>query len=302
MRRARVTYQGAYHHGMNRGHEGKAIFAKTKEKETFLNLLKEISQTNRIRIFAYCLMNNHYHLALENSSGKMSDFFKQLNGQYATWYRQKSKGRGYVFQDRYKSFLIQDDSYLLAVIGYLLTNPVRANLVKNFLDYPWSSAGLYFKQKSHEWIDTHFIEELYGSFADFCQQINLTINRELPIVNTRVGRIIGNEEFSDKALQKFNRRRSQAKVSESKRKDDFHFDSVEKVFREFKNIHQVDADKLDTSTHEGKRLRGSFLVYLKDNAGLKYNEIITFPIFSEVKLHSLGKLYKDAKIRMKKGK
>lgn len=117
-----------------------------------------------------------------------------------------------------------------------------------------------------------------------------------------MGKIIGDRKFSDKALQKFNRRRSQAKVSESKRIDDFHFDPVEKVFREFKNIHQVDADNLDTSTHEGKRLRGSLLVYLKDNAGLKYNEIITFPIFSEVKFHSLGKLYKDAKIRMKKGK
>ena len=302
MRRARVTYEGAYHHCMNRGHDGRAIFTKTKEKETFLKLLKEISKTTRIRIFAYCLMDNHYHLVLENSSGKMSDFFKQLNGQYATWYRQNNEGRGYVFQDRYKSFLIQNDSYLQAVIGYLLSNPVRAKLVKNFLDYPWSSAKLYFKPELSQWMDTDFIKKLHFSFADFCQQININVDRELPIVNTRVGKIIGNKEFSDKAFQKFDRRQSQAKVIERKRIDDFHFDPVEKVFQEFKNIYQTDVDGLDTTTHEGKRQRGNLLVYLKDKAGLKYNEIIMIPIFSGVKMQSLGKLYKDAKARMKKTK
>jgi REP element-mobilizing transposase RayT len=56
------TYQGAYHHGMNLGYEGKAIFAKNNENETLLNLLKEISEIRHIRIFTYCLMDNHYHL------------------------------------------------------------------------------------------------------------------------------------------------------------------------------------------------------------------------------------------------
>ncbi len=302
MRRARVTYEGAYHHGINRGHDGKKIFAATKEKDKFLELLKETSKTNRIRIFAYCLMDNHYHLALENSSGKMSLFFKQLNGQYATWYRQRNKGKGYVFQDRYKSFLIQNESYLQAVIGYLLTNPVRAKLVSNFLDYPWSSANLYFRQESQEWIDTKYIEDLYGSVSDFCRQINLSVGRELPVVNTRVGKIIGDMDFTGKAVKRFDRRRSQAKVSDCKRMDDYHFDTVEKVFQEFKNIHHINADELDTLTHEGKRLRGNLLVYLKENAGLKYSEIIKFPIFSELKLHSLGRLYMDAKARGKKGK
>ena len=134
MRRARITYKGAYHHAMNRGHEGKPIFLKDRDKEFFLKLLVETSKILKIRILAYCLMNNHYHLVLENSSGRMSDFFKQLNGQFGTHYRQKNKGRGYVFQDRYKSMLIQDDSYLLMVIGYVLNNPVRAGLVNNFLN------------------------------------------------------------------------------------------------------------------------------------------------------------------------
>ena len=62
--------QGAYHHAMNQGHEGKKIFQEDSEKEIFLGLLDKISKEHRIRIFAYCIMNNHYHLELENSSGQ----------------------------------------------------------------------------------------------------------------------------------------------------------------------------------------------------------------------------------------
>ena len=103
---------------MNRGYDGNPIFAQATEKEIFLTLLANNAQSTRIRILAYCLMDSHYHLVLENSSGRMSDFFKQLNGQFGTIYRKNKGGRGYVFQDRYKSLLIQDDSYLVMVIGY----------------------------------------------------------------------------------------------------------------------------------------------------------------------------------------
>ena len=69
-----------------------------------------------------------------------------------------------------------------------------------------------------------------------------------------------------------------------------------------KKIHNIDVDDLDTTTYYGKRLRGNLLVYLKEKAGLKYNEIIKFEIFSDIKLHSLGRTYKDAKKRMLKDK
>ena len=153
MRRARVTYQGAFHHAMNRGYEGKKIFLKDSEKNLFLELLKETAKVLRIRIFAYCIMDNHYHLVLENSSGRMSEFFKKFNGQYGRIYRKENKGKGYVFQDRFKSKIIQDDSYLLMVIGYVLNNPVRAGLATDFLDYQWSSSSLYFNKQSSDIID-----------------------------------------------------------------------------------------------------------------------------------------------------
>ena len=107
MRRARITYQGAFHHAMNRGHDGLKIFKKDDDKEFFLKLLSKNSRNLKTRILAYCLIDNHYHLVLENTSGRMSDFFKQVNGQYGSYYRQTYKGKGHVFQDRYKSRIIQ---------------------------------------------------------------------------------------------------------------------------------------------------------------------------------------------------
>jgi len=97
---------------MNRGYEGRPIFKTHADKAFFLELLKKVVGLMKIRILAYCVIDNHYHMIVQNMSGRMSDFFKQLNGQYAIHYRKVHGGRGYVFQDRFKTMLIQDDEFL----------------------------------------------------------------------------------------------------------------------------------------------------------------------------------------------
>lgn len=87
MKRVRLTYRGAYHHAMSRGYNGNDIFAGNKSKGHFLDLLEGTAKKLKIRLFAYCIMDNHYHLVLENSNGRMSDFFGQLNGLYGMYYR-----------------------------------------------------------------------------------------------------------------------------------------------------------------------------------------------------------------------
>jgi len=87
MRRERITYPGAYHHVMNKGYDGNAIFAESRYKSQFLDYLADSKKRMKIRIFAYCIMDNHYHLVSENSNGRMSDFLKLLNGLYGMYYR-----------------------------------------------------------------------------------------------------------------------------------------------------------------------------------------------------------------------
>ncbi len=71
MKRERVTYEDAYHHVMNRGYNGTDIFAKNRYKSQFLDYLEDSARRMKIRVFAYCVMNNHYHLVLENSRGTL---------------------------------------------------------------------------------------------------------------------------------------------------------------------------------------------------------------------------------------
>jgi putative transposase len=111
MRRARLTYDGAFHHCVNRGHGRERILAGDKDKTVFLNLLNETSKRMKIRVLAFCLMDNHYHLVIENSSGRMADFFKLLNGEYGTYYRRRHGGNGYVFQGRYSHTIVTLDGF-----------------------------------------------------------------------------------------------------------------------------------------------------------------------------------------------
>lgn len=140
-------------YAMNRGHEGTDIFYGNKNKSQFLDYLADAKTKMKIKIFAYCVMDTHYHLVLENSNGKMSEFMKRLNGQYGSYYRMVSGGKGYVFQDRFKSTLIEKDAYLLQSIAYLLRNPLRAGIVRNVEDYIWSSIKTYYSDNGPNWPD-----------------------------------------------------------------------------------------------------------------------------------------------------
>jgi REP element-mobilizing transposase RayT len=298
MRRARVTFQGAYHHVINRGYEGKPILKGKNDKKKFLNLLKLYSEKLNIRIFSYCLMDNHYHFILENSSGRMSDFLKQLNGNFGSLYRAKYGGKGYVFQDRFRSMLIQDESYLLLSIAYVLNNPVRAGLVSHFLDYRWSSASQYFnKNKTINIVAKSYVEDLFQDQKNLINMVSNSNLESLPVIETRVGKIIGEGGYVEKAVKKFDRRKDKESM-EGKRIDDLHFEPVGKIYMEFEQKYKIKVDSIDTTVHSGKKLRGEILVNLRDRGGLKYSEIIKLDLFSDMKHHSLGQLYKRAKIRM----
>jgi REP element-mobilizing transposase RayT len=253
----------------------------------------------KIKILAYCIMANHYHLILENSSGRMSDFFRQLNGNYGMIYRKLYGEHGYVFQGRYKSTLIQVDEYLRIAIKYALLNPVRAGLVTKFDNYIWSSANEYFSENSSGIVDNQFVNELFSGKQDFLGFMELNPTEELYPRQTKYGEILGDKEFEKYAFEKFDRREKKLSVG-WKRADDQDpiFDPVEKVIWEFEQKIGMALEELDISTHVGKRLRGELLIRLKDTAGLKYNEIIEISLFNNLKLSSLGKLYRDAKVHM----
>ena len=288
MRQPRFTYPGAYHHCMNRGINGQAIFKTEKYKTAFLDLLADKLDKFRMRLFAYCIMDNHYHLVLENASGRMSDFFRNLNTQYAFYYRKHTGGKGYVFQSRFVSTIVQDDAYLKQAIVYILQNPVQAGIIDDFRKYPWSSAKAYFHKAKPKWLDGEFVQGLFGSQNNLAGAIQLAGSEKLSLLKTRLGPVLGDESFVEKALERYERR-LQPDAVKKKRRDDFGFEPVAKVIQEFERDKGIKIEDINIGTWDGKRLRTELLVLLHDLTGLKYREIIEIPIFSDLHYPSMSR-------------
>jgi REP element-mobilizing transposase RayT len=294
---------------MNRGINNEDIFTGNRLKGHFLGLLDAISKKMKIHVFAYCIMTNHYHLVLENSSGKMSEFCKQLNGQYGMYYRISTGGHGYVFQSRYKSTLIQDDTYLRMVIAYVLLNPLRAKIVGDINDYSWSSFNCYFDPHQHlklepnpgiedHIVDISFVKELFGSQKELLSFLSSQLGKELPERKTKYGYILGDGDFLEVARRRSDRREKTEDAIHRKRIDDRYFEPVEKVLMEFEHIKGIKIDDLERDTLEGKRIRGELLVYLKDLTQLTYTEIVKLDIFSDLQWSSLSPIYRNTKKRL----
>ena len=296
MKRVRITYSGAFHHAMNRGYDGNDIFAGNKNKAQFLSFMEGTAKKLKIRLFAYCIMDNHYHLVLENNNERMSDFFGQLNGLYGMYYRKTEGGIGYVFQSRFKSTLIENDSYLIQSLLYLLLNPVRAGIVHSAEEYTWSSINEYFSSQPLGILDAAFVNELFGSRDQMIIALRSMVNKELRIITTKHGEILGNRKYMETAMEKHNRRKRPTEQSDGvKREDERCFEPAQKVIQEFEIMKGAAISTIDTGTFKGKHQRGELLVLLKDKAGLKYREIAEFEIFGDLSFASLRSLYRNMK-------
>jgi len=112
-RPTRIEYEGAFHHVMNRGRNRSTIFHDKSDFDEFLKTLEEASKRFDAIIHAYCLMTNHYHLLIETPKANLSRIMQHINGLYTQRYNRKRQQDGTLFRGRYKSVLIDQDSYLL---------------------------------------------------------------------------------------------------------------------------------------------------------------------------------------------
>jgi REP element-mobilizing transposase RayT len=140
-RKARITITGAIHHIMSRGIEGKSIFLNDEGRHIFLDILQNLLGKTGYLLYAWCLMENHYHLLIRINEYPLGSFMRVLNGRYAQYYRKKSGTRGYLFQDRYKSIVTQDQHYIEEMVRYIHLNPIRAGIcatIEHLDTYLWT--------------------------------------------------------------------------------------------------------------------------------------------------------------------
>lgn len=138
-RNARKQSESGIFHIMLRGIDRQVIFQDDEDCEKYLQSLSDCQKVSGFTLYAYCLMGNHVHLLIQEGQEPLSQIFKRLGVRYVYWYNWKYKRTGHLFQDRFKSEPVEDDTYFLAVLRYVYQNPVKAGLCKKPEEYPWSS-------------------------------------------------------------------------------------------------------------------------------------------------------------------
>lgn len=162
---ARKRSASGIHHIMVRGINQQDIFHYDEDREKFIDILKKTKQISQFELYGYCLMNNDVHLLLREGPENLSQIMKRIGIAYVYWYNNKYERSGHLFQDRFKSQNVEDDDYLLRVLRYIHQNPMKAHVVEEMDQYPWSSYHGYKQEGTDKegLIDRDFV---FGLFAE----------------------------------------------------------------------------------------------------------------------------------------
>ncbi len=211
-RPTRIEYECAFHHVMNRGRHRRVIFHDARYFEAFLKCLEEAHQRFGAVIHAYCLMSNHYHLLIETPKANLSQIMKHINGLYTQRYNRLKKVDGPLFRGRYKSVLVDADTYLLQLSRYIHRNPleVKKRMVERLEDYQWSSYPAYSnKVKPPEWLYRDKTYQMLGHkqrYIGYAKYVDLGIDEDIQRFYNKSNTlsVLGDNEFREtqKALNK----------------------------------------------------------------------------------------------------
>jgi putative transposase len=151
-RALRIQYPGALYHVTNRGNERKAVFKDDVDRNEFLFILSRSIHTYGVILHSFVLMDNHWHILAQTPLGNLSEFMRHFNITYTSHFNRRHKRVGHLYQGRYKSFLVEFDSYLSKVSRYIHLNPVKVSAaqempiekqLKYLWGYKWSSLPGY---------------------------------------------------------------------------------------------------------------------------------------------------------------
>ncbi len=144
VRKAREHCESCAYHVVLRGINRQDIFYDENDFQRFLETLEQKKSEKQFEVYGYCLMSNHVHILIREKNDKISRIMSRIGTSYAWWYNRKYGRSGHVFQGRYGSECVEDDTYLLTVVRYIHNNPVKAKMVSAAEDYRWSSIQEYY--------------------------------------------------------------------------------------------------------------------------------------------------------------
>ena len=164
-RTARLDVPDVLQHVMARGIEGRDIFRDTKDRESFLKRLSDLVTKGSIQLLAWCLMPNHFHLLLRTHGMSLATMMRRLMTGYAVWHNRRHDRKGHLFQNRYKSIVVEDDPYFLELVRYIHLNPVRGGIVDSVSQLDRYSYAGHAVLMGHKKFKGQDVEWVLGSFG-----------------------------------------------------------------------------------------------------------------------------------------
>ncbi|MEA2086857.1 MAG: transposase, partial [Candidatus Caldatribacteriota bacterium] len=199
----RLQLENCIYHITSRGDDRKKVFISKYDFEKFLEYIKSAKEKHKFYLYAYVLMSNHYHLLLETSQPNLSKIMHYINTSYTVYYNTKRRRSGHVFQGRYKSIIVDGDSYFLELSRYIHLNPVRAKIVNEHSEYKWSSYSGYIKKKGDGYIDKERMRNYIDmSVAEYRKFVLSGIGEDKnPFAEVYAGFILGKTKFIKERLE-----------------------------------------------------------------------------------------------------
>lgn len=205
----RIEYENALYHITTRGNAGNDIFKEDADFYGFLKVLKSVIGRYDWICYAYCLMDNHYHLLVETPNANLSIGMRQLNGVFTQNFNKRHKSYGHLFQGRFKAIIVDKQSYLLELSRYIVLNPVRAKMVTDPKDYKWSSYHeIIGGRKKPAIVDSvnvlaHFGENFNKAKERYAKFVYDGISEEPPWRFLKDQLILGDDDFRNVVKDKF---------------------------------------------------------------------------------------------------
>lgn len=156
-RQRRVVLPGRPHHITQRGNNRRDVFFEDRDHELYLSLLREYTGKYQVQILGYCLMTNHVHLiAVPADATGLAKAIGRVHNDYARWLHIRRRESGHLWQNRFFSCPLED-AYTWAALAYVERNPVRAGMVAQCEEWPWSSARQHLGRA--DWCDWLAVQE-----------------------------------------------------------------------------------------------------------------------------------------------
>jgi len=274
-RHLRIEYPGAFYHVYSRGNQKQPIFLTDDDRFYFLKTLGEAHERLAAVIHVYCLMPNHYHLALVTPLGNLSRIMHFINTAFSVYLNLKHDRCGHLFQGRFGAILVDAESYARTVTMYIHGNPVRKKFVSRPEEFEWSSAAAYYGlARPPSWLRTETILRSFGNSVE-----KLKAEHELYLFGEKGGSpdpdfaraarlgILGDDAFIDEI------RRSHLESFRSR--EDAERPEIDRLKEKpaLASIHSCVLEKLGASRRMAKKVT---ILIAHKNTGYKLKEIGAF--------------------------